>query len=215
VLPIRREYVAFSKESRVPSNDKQQLTKDEIKNLLGAPPLIRGESEESYWNWWEAFVAQHEPESLTDWLEVDQLATKHWEQERLRRSNAALLDGVLVQALASLLAVYSSNRVTDDLLLDPMWFIDPFPLARNYYSGEGLMQDSAREIVAAYGITDDQIIAKATKKCSDAMIQFDRMDSYRTNAKRALLKELDRRSESRRVKLVISESGDRFEVDGV
>jgi hypothetical protein len=41
------------------------------------------------------------------------------------------------------------------------------------------------------------------------------MDSYRTNAKRALLKELDRRSESRRVKLVISESGDRFEVDGV
>ena len=188
------------------ASGNQNLSLEQIKKLLGAPPVIRGESEAAYWNWWDTFVAQHEPETLTDWLEVDQLAVKHWEQERLKRSNAALVDAAMCKALASLLAVYASNRVIDNPATDPMWFVNPFPIARDYYAGEDLEREIARQTVAAYGITDDQIIAKALELCGGAIVQFDRMDNFRANAKRTLLKELKQRSEARRYEFVISET---------
>jgi hypothetical protein len=176
------------------SSQSQKLSVEQIKKLLGPPLLIRGESEEDYWNWWDAFVAQYEPESLTDWLDVDQLATKHWEQERLKRSNTALLDSVMCKALASLLADYTTTATVTEHAKEPLSFIDHFRLAKDYYSGEGDAQEFAGRIVEEFGITDDQIIAKAMQLRGDAMIQFDRMDNYRTTAKRALLKRLDQRS---------------------
>jgi hypothetical protein len=48
----------------MPLNENQKMTADQIKALLGAPRLIRGESEEAYWKWWSAFVEQYKPESL-------------------------------------------------------------------------------------------------------------------------------------------------------
>ena len=72
--------------------DYQGRTAEQMKALFGPPPLVRGESEEQYWKWWEAFVEEHKPKTLSDWVEVNDLANKQWEQGRLRRCNPALIE---------------------------------------------------------------------------------------------------------------------------
>jgi hypothetical protein len=188
-------------------NDDQKITADQIKALLGAPRLIRGESEEAYWQWWSAFVEQYKPDSLSDWLEVHDLAIKHWEQNRLRRCNSALVDGALIAALKNLLRPLHAVNVFNPIAggLDAIEN-NATKIAHEYYAGNDQERRRAREKVEAWGIGDDQIIAEAMQLRGNAMLLFDRMDNYRAGAKRAHQKELDRRSEARRSRPDQSES---------
>lgn len=175
----------------MPLNDGQKFTADQIKALLGAPRLIKGESEADYWKWWTAFAEAYNPESFADWLEVNQLAVKHWEQERLQRCSSALIDGVLIEALRTLLRPFCNPLVSEGIVY-------PSRIAHSYYRGDEAEREQAREEVESYGITEDQILAEAMKLRAPAMILFDRMDNYRASAKRSLQKGLDRRLEARR-----------------
>jgi hypothetical protein len=63
-IPMRGLSVpGLRKEYQMSSN--QKFTLEKMKALLGPPPLIKGESEEAYSNWWGVFVAEFEPESRT------------------------------------------------------------------------------------------------------------------------------------------------------
>lgn len=171
---------------------KKKYTLEEIKQLVGTPRLIRGESEEAYWKWWSAFAGDYEPEGLQDWLDVNQLAVKHWEQERIQQSNSALVDASLIQALKKLLLPLISTK------LHGYDLIHPHRIAHDYYFGSESERRDASVELEMYGITDDQILAEAMQMCAGPLAMFDKLDGYRTNAKRALQKELDRRSEARR-----------------
>jgi len=192
----------------MPLNENQKITADQIKALLGAPRLIRGESEEAYWQWWSAFVEQYKPDSLSDWLEVNDLAIKHWEQNRLRRYNSALVDGALIAALKNLLRPLQAVNVFNPTADSPLDAIknNATKIAHEYYAGNDQERRRAREKVEAWGIGDDQIIAEAMQLRGNAMLLFDRMDNYRAGAKRAHQKELDRRLEARRSRPDQSES---------
>jgi hypothetical protein len=173
------------------SNDSQKFTADQIKALLGAPRLIRGENEADYWNWWAVFVEAYNPENLADWLEVNQLAVKHWEQERLQRCKSALIDGALFEALKNLVRPFLNPLIHEGLDYASR-------IARDYYLGDEKKKKQAREKVEEWGVTDDQILAEAMQLRGHAMVVFDRMDNYRTNSKRGHQKELDRRLRARR-----------------
>jgi hypothetical protein len=169
----------------------RKYTSDEMKNLLGAPPLIRGESEKAYWIWWYQFVDAHKPLYLQDWLDVNQLAAKHWEQERLRRCNAALVDGALIEALTNLLRPLRSEVLHGHKILQI------HKIAHDYYYGiENDKREAAVEL-ETHGITEEQILAEAMQIRAPALVMYDRLDNYRTNSKRSLQKDLDRRSETR------------------
>jgi hypothetical protein len=176
------------------ANDNLEITADQMKAMLGAPRLIRGESEEAYWKWWLAFVEAYKPKSLPDWVEVNELANKNWEQDRLRRCSPALVDGMLVKALTNLLEPFSKIGIS------------PYNLARDYYGGDDKARRRAREKVTWCGITDDQILAEAMQMRGSALVLLDRMDNYRASARRSLQKELERRSEARRSRPDQSES---------
>jgi hypothetical protein len=177
------------KEYQMSSN--QKFTLEKIKALLGPPPLIKGESEEAYSNWWGVFVAEFEPESFSDWLDVHQLAKKHWEQERLNRCNTALLNNVLLSALTDLLTTFNSAKPGSHIAI-------PSAVAHAYYAGDKRAMEEARKKVASCGVTDDHILAEALRQRAKELILFDRLDSNRANASRAIRKELDRRSDVRR-----------------
>jgi hypothetical protein len=168
------------------ANDDLERTADQIKALLGAPPLMRGESEEDYWKWWLAFAEEHEPKRLSDWLEVNELAQRHWEQRRLRRYGPALVEGALVEALTDLLRPLHIGGI-------------PLKVAHDYFGNDAKAKQRARETVTTYGITEEQIVAEAMQKRGSALLVLDRMDNHRANASRLLRKEIDRRSESRRI----------------
>jgi hypothetical protein len=178
----------------------RKYTAEEIKQLMSPPRMIRGETEEAYWKWWSAFVDSYQPERLSDWLDVNQLATKQWEQERIQRSNAALVDATMIEALKNLLRPLQSQ------MTHGLGILHPHKIAHDYYFGDEQERQEASAELEIHNITDDQILAEAMQICAGSLIMFDRLDGYRTNAKRALQKELDRRSEDRRFRFEIVES---------
>jgi cell wall-associated NlpC family hydrolase len=163
----------------------QELTVDQVKALLGPPPLMLAESEEEYWKWWTALVEPDKPKSFLAWLEVNELAYKEWEQKRLRRYRPALVKRALISALSSLLLGLYDGIGSK--------------LARDYFGNDATEQRKAREIVASYGITEEQIVAEAMVKRGAEMLILDRMDSNRASASRPLRKAIDRRAETGRI----------------
>jgi hypothetical protein len=168
-------------------NENEELTADKIKALMGPPPLMKGENAEEYWKWWSTFVKGYAPKCLSDWLEINELAHKHWEQRRLRRWASALIEGAVVRALSDMLVQRGHNAI----------FVQK--AARDYFGSDPKAERAARETVGKYGITDDQILAEAMRIRGNEMLLIDRMDSYRANSSRLLRKEIDRRFDARNI----------------
>ena len=166
------------------TSSDQELTVDQAKALLGPPPLMLGESEEEYMKWWSAFVEPDKPKRFFAWLEVNELAHKEWEQKRLRHLRPALVKRSLITALNSILL-----RFNDGISIK---------IAKDYFGNNATAQREAREIVASYGITEDQIVAEAIVHRGDDILILDRMDSNRANASRLLRRAIDRPAEARR-----------------
>ena len=185
-------------EYRMPSDRK--FTADEIKELIGAPRLIRGESEEAYWKWWSAFVAAYNPASLLEWIQLNDYATKTWEQQRLQRSNSVVVEMAMVKALQNLLCHLESGR---SLGLNAL---DREKISENYFFGTEKEKKRTVEEVEGWGVTGELIMAEAMRLRADSLVVFDKLDSYRAHAKRALLKDLDRSMEARRNSSVSAEA---------
>jgi hypothetical protein len=169
------------KEKLMFPNTNQELTLDQVKALLGPPPLMLGESEDEYWKWWTAFVEPDKPKSFLAWLEVNELAHKEWEQKRLRQYRPALVKRALISALCSILLGFHYEGIR-------------LKIAKDYFGNDAREQQKAREIVASYGITEEQIVAEAIVKLGDEMLILDRMDINRASASRHLRKAIDRRA---------------------
>jgi hypothetical protein len=175
----------------MPSNDDRKITLDEIQALLEKPPLIRGESEEDFWKWFSVFVDEHQPESFSDWLEVHDIAVKQWEKNRLQRSNSALIEAVMFQALRNLVKPFCHPLIAEGIEYATK-------IAHDFYFGDDEEMERARDKLVGFRITEDQILAEAMQMRAKELVVFDRMDNYRTNAQRNIRKGLDRRSEARR-----------------
>jgi hypothetical protein len=167
------------------SNADQVLTVDQVRALLGPPPLMLGESEEEYWKWWTAFVEPDKPKKFFVWLEVNELAHREWEQKRLRHYRSALVKRSLKSALRSVLQECGGVNVVAS------------KRAEDYFGKDKVAQREARKVVESYGITEEQIVAVAMVDSGAQMLIFDRMDNNRASASRQLRKAIDRRAEAR------------------
>jgi hypothetical protein len=166
------------------AKDQESPAISQMRVLFGKPPLIKGESEENYWKFWDAFVEDIKPKRWPDWIVVNDLAHKYWEQLRLRRYSPALIEGACAEALAHLLMPFF-----EDGSIAPR-------IARNNYSGDATAKKEAARSLQKYGITADQIFALAMQMRGSGLLMLDRMDGSRENACRALRKEIERRSAS-------------------
>jgi hypothetical protein len=167
------------------TNSDQELTVEEVRALLGPPPIMPGESEQEYWTWWTTFVQPGKAKTFVVWMEVNDLAHLEWEQKRLRHSGPALVRRGLILALSlMLLGRYDGIREK---------------IAKDYFGKDGTEQRRAREIVAGYGITQDQIVAEAMVSRGKEMLIVDRMVCNRATATRHLRKAIGRRAETGRI----------------
>jgi hypothetical protein len=142
------------------AKDQESPGISQMRALFGKPPLIRGESEEDYWKLWEAFQEDIKPKCWPDWIVVNDLAHKYWEQLRFRRYSQALIEGACIEALEVLLrpflkqeaeakgASIDANEISKDI-------------ARFYYVGLNGAKQRAALYVAECGITTDQIFVLA------------------------------------------------------
>jgi hypothetical protein len=171
------------------SNPKES-TVSQLDDLFGPPPLIRGEDLARYWRLHAAVAHQMKPKDLFDDVRVREFTDKLWQQQRCKRSAASLVEGAYVEALASLFRQFKSPTIIS------MGEDTASTMARDYYSGEA-KANRMREIeslLVQYGITPEQILAKAMQLCGGGVLMLNRMVSDCETSLRMLQKDNDRRA---------------------
>jgi hypothetical protein len=137
-----------------------------------------------------------------DWIAVNDLVTKLWEERVFRRASNALVRGGMLEALQHFLAEVIKGeeqlRRTND---------GPAHRACKYFSDKPKERNEIRSLLAQYGITEAELYTKAAQQNSDALQMFERMIAARERGRRKLRKEDDRgrRREDRRAEMKESE----------
>jgi hypothetical protein len=165
--------------------------RNEIDELLGPPPVMRGEDLDRYRRLQAAVEHEIKPEGIFDQIFVRELADKLWQQQRYRKTIVAITESSYVEALASLLRIY---QPPGGLLRMAEMMADEDKatrLAREYYSGDTSakrMKELNAEL-KMYNISPEQIEAKALEQSSGRVTALIRMEANAENSLRLLRKE--------------------------
>jgi hypothetical protein len=159
----------------------------QLKGLFCEPPLLEGEDPEFYWGLLAAVIDERRPETAADWIAVNDLVTKLWEEWVFRRASNALIRGGTLEALEYFLEEVRKGenlKKTSDTGAHR---------ACRYFSDNPKERNEIRSLLAQYGITSAELHAKAAQQNSDALQMFERMIASRERGRRKLRKEDDRR----------------------
>ena len=150
---------------------------DELKGLLGEPPLVAGEDEKAYKKLLEAVANVRKPQNIMEWIDVHDFVTKFWEEARLSRASAGLISGGLLKALKYFLEQTKQ---------------DPSD-AQKYFSENPIEREQVILALAKYGITPGTVQAKAADYHNVTLKTLERMREVRENGRRKLCEEERRR----------------------
>ena len=157
----------------------------ELESLLGPPPLLEGEDREAYLALRSLVIEEARPKTVTDWVDVHDFVTQLWEEQRFRRASAALIRGGTRAALEYYLQeIASSGGFTNDFSVKRK--------ADQYFSGNLKERKEVISLLAQYGITPSELLAKAAQLESHGVLTFERLVSSRVNGRRMLRKEAER-----------------------
>jgi hypothetical protein len=162
---------------------------NQMDDLFGEPPLIKGEDTARYSRLLAAIADEIKPETIFDKIRVREFTNKYWEQQRCKQGAASLVEGAYIEALASLLRPFISPPMIS------MGEDAASEMARDYYSGEAKAKkvEAVEFFLVQYGITQEQIRAKAIQICGGGVLMFNRMETNCETSLRMLKKENDRR----------------------
>ncbi len=62
-----------------------------LAKIFGSPPLVGDEDPQLYKELFSLLAAEHDPEDISDWLLVKDLADVHWERLRERKLKAEVI----------------------------------------------------------------------------------------------------------------------------
>jgi hypothetical protein len=162
---------------------RERLTIEEpFEDLLGKPALLKSEDSRDYAKLHAAFEREIDPKNIFDKIRVQDLTDKFWEEQRLKRSQAALIDSALVQSLAMLFAPHYGENLAGAL-----------ETAQNYYSGVPEKVRRAEKLLVQLGIGSEQIEANAMHIRSLGLQMLDRMITNRETVRNSIIKEHERR----------------------
>jgi hypothetical protein len=195
---------SFLKESHM-SAKKNDSTTSQIDDLFGPPPLIRGEDLARYERLRDAIEHETKPITLFDKIAAREFADKLLQQQRCKQNAASLVEGAYIEALASLLRPFIKPAFMSIEQEDAA-----FAMARDYYSGNAGRKDldELEDQFSRYGITNEQIRAKAMQLCGSGVLLFNRMETNCETSLRQLKKEYGRRLAAENAKKPGSEDPD-------
>src|SRR5271167_2541099 len=143
------------------ANNPKDSPTNQMSDLFGKPPLIRGEDEARYWRLQALVEHEMKPQTIFDKIYVREFTDKLWQQQRCKGSAAALVESFNVEALESLLRPFippPTMSYGEDA---------ETVMARDYYSGnaDDKRLKEIKCLLEIHGITDEQIRAKAMQLC--------------------------------------------------
>jgi hypothetical protein len=140
-------------------------------------------------------IDDYRPQSLLDWIELNDLTTKLLEERFLRRATNAIIRGGQRLAVEQFL---TEIRPGEDGLNSAANKVER--RANKYFSANKKESDETRSLLANYEITEAEILARSAQNNSDAILMFEGMVSSRERSRRKLQKEIRTRRSSQEVK---------------
>jgi hypothetical protein len=162
------------------SSTRVENETDTFETLFGEP-LIAGESKEAYLQLYAAIEAEVKPKTIFDKMLVKDQADKYWEEQRLKRRSAKLIEANFIEALESLLRT----------ICDPLE--NESELAHDYFARSAKDKKAIEARLAPYGITLQHVQAKAIELAHPGRLSIDRLVKTRETARRLLRKDLEKR----------------------
>jgi hypothetical protein len=171
-----------------------KLIPDDIRQILGKPPLIRGEDPQAYDQLFSQIVVECQPQAMSDWFRAKDVTDAAWEALRLRRMTASVVDlGIrqvgkkLLQPLMSKNAgeeVAAVGKRTDELLAA-------------YISGREEAVQQIEGTLTKVGLDEADLTAAAFEAKLDPLGKLDRMVETRIKQRDRALHDLARAAEAR------------------
>ena len=169
------------------SNQPPDEINDPYDDLFGKPNLLEGEDKERYERLRTAVIRDLKPNNIFEWSNALDQVDKLWEEQRYKRATAALISGGLLKALEFYLEQIFRNETLNETLNDKS-----SRYALQYFSSDARKRKEVIGHLAQFGITIDQLHAKAAQFESGTIQLFDRMVAARENGRRLLRKEAER-----------------------
>jgi hypothetical protein len=171
------------------AKNQEDTAADLMNDLLGPPPLMKGEDAARYWRLHAAIAHEIKPETALDKIYVREFTDKLWQQQRCKQGAASIVEGAYIEALASLLRPFYPPpmiSIGEDAASE---------MARKYYGGETTAKEEQdmETLLAQYQITQEQIRATAMQLCGSAVLTFYQMENHCETSRRMLRKEHERR----------------------
>jgi hypothetical protein len=142
--------------------------------------LLEGEDREAYLALQSAVIEDRKPDGLMEWIGVNDLVNKLWEEQRYRRASTALIRSGTLKAIEYFLK---------DICL--ALFDEPSQMALKYFSTDPKERKEVTSLLAQHGITASEIQAKAAQLEGPGVLMFDRMVAARESGRRLLRKEAE------------------------
>ena len=159
-------------------------TISQFEDLFGKPPLLEGEDAERYRRLCTEVIRELKPKSFSDFINAKDQIDKIWEEQRYKRTSAALIDSAYVDALAILLGPIYQGKMT---------LITANKAALQFYGTDPKAKKEVAAVMAENGITDAKIQARAAQMVAASLQLFDRMIINREASRRLLRKENEHR----------------------
>ena len=102
-------------ETSKPENDRNLSELSEliplgVREILGRPALVGSDSEDAFYQMMAMFVAELDPQTITEWTLIFDLTNINWELRRYRRMKATFIQFEIPNTLNRLLEERSSYR---------------------------------------------------------------------------------------------------------
>ncbi len=165
------------------SDQPEDKANDPLVDLFGEPALLEGEDKERYQRLSAAMVRDLKPKNVLGWINVKDQIDKVWEEQRYKRATTALIGSSLFKALEFFFNEVCKKKMFEVSMETASTF------ASKYFSNKPKERAEVVSRLAKFGITIEELHAKAMQLESGGIQMLDRLVAARENGRRMLRKE--------------------------
>jgi hypothetical protein len=159
----------------------------DIRDLLGPPPLLRGEAPQSYWRIFERLALERVPRDYMEWLYLKEIVDALWEERRCRRMRDALIDCGTPAAAVAIIEDAEGEHFSETQAKRGIEFV-----TQGMMRGDAEDAETVDATLASAGLTRDALAAASFADQIDTLERLSRMADTCGRRRRSAMSDAER-----------------------